>query len=309
MITTVTLNAAVDKTYYVDKVVAGKVHRVAGQISEPGGKGNNVAKIIKLLGGEVTASGFIAGSTGRFINNRLQEYGISTSFVSVAGESRTCLNIIDESSRTSTELLEQGPEIDTISLDKFKQRLYELSLASKYVVLSGSLPLGVPASTYSELIHMVQSTNARVYLDASGPALGEGLQARPHFVKPNEEEIKQWAGKGTMSDGEIVDAAARLAAEGIRQVCVTLGARGTIAFIDGVGYRAIPPYVEALNKVGCGDSFVAGMVFGEEQGESAVQRLRIATAAACSNALSSKAGYFNNDVFKMYLHQVKIDVL
>ncbi|WP_379131703.1 1-phosphofructokinase [Paenibacillus sp. sgz500958] len=309
MITTVTLNAAVDKTYYVDKMVAGKVHRVSRVISEPGGKGNNVAKVVKLLGGEVTASGFVAGSNGAFIDHRLQEYGILTSFVSAKGESRTCLNIIDVSSNSSTELLEQGPEIDPIHLDRFKKRLVELSLTSKYVVLSGSLPLGVPATTYSELIHIVQSTNARVYLDTSGPALGEGLQAKPHFVKPNEEELAQWSGKEKMSDEQIVDAAAKLAGKGIRQVCVTLGARGTIAFIDGIGYRAIPPYVEAVNTVGCGDSFVAGMVFAEEQGESAAQRLRVATAAACSNALSSKAGHFNNDVYQMYLHQVKIEVL
>lgn len=309
MITTVTLNAAVDKTYYVDRLDAGKVHRVVRQISEPGGKGNNVAKVVKLLGGEVTASGFIAGRNGAYMEHRLQEYGIRTSFEPVAGESRSCLNIMDESSQTSTELLEQGPEIGSASLDSFKQRLYELALASEAVVLSGSLPPGAAADTYAELIRLVQSTSARVYLDTSGPAFAEGLKAKPYFVKPNEEELGQWTGKVRMNDDDIIAAAARLAGEGIQQVCVTLGARGTIAIIDRIAYRAVPPYIEAVNTVGCGDSFVAGMVYAEAQGGSAEQRLRTATAAACSNALSSRAGHFSRDVFELYFNQVKIEVL
>lgn len=309
MITTVTLNAAIDKTYYVNQFELGGVQRVARQIAEPGGKGNNVAKVVTLLGGDVTATGFIAGSNGFFIESSLFNRGIQTSFVRIAGESRICLNIIDESNGTSTELLEQGPTIDDHQIAEMKQTIHRLALQSSIVVLSGSLPPGAPANLYTDLIGIIQSTKARVFLDSSGAALSSGLQARPYFVKPNEHELAGWLGQNQLTESEYAEAAQKLAAEGISQVCVTLGARGTIAFIDGQGYRAIPPTIHAVNTVGCGDSFVAGMAFAEERGDSPSEKLRIASAAAAANAMSDKAGHIDYELFKDYVKQVQVVTL
>ncbi|MFD0695982.1 1-phosphofructokinase family hexose kinase [Paenibacillus sp. GCM10027628] len=309
MITTVTLNAAIDKTYYVKQFGLGSVHRVARQIAEPGGKGNNVAKVVRLLGGEVTASGFVAGSSGSFIEGSLLERGIQTSFVRVPGESRVCLNIIDQSNGVSTELLEQGPEISGAHITEMKETLHRLALQSSVVVLSGSLPPGVPADLYAELIGIIQSANARAFLDTSGAALSSGLQARPHFVKPNEHELAQWLGQESLSEDEWALAAAKLADTGIAQVCVTLGSRGTIAFIDGAGYRVIPPVIQAINTVGCGDSFVAGMAFAEERGDTPTEKLRIATAAAAANAMSDQAGHIEYERFLDYVKQVEVIAL
>lgn len=309
MITTVTLNAAIDKTYYVNQFELGGVQRVARQIAEPGGKGNNVAKVIKLLGGDVTASGFVAGSSGSFIESSLINRGIQTSFVRVGGESRVCLNIIDESKGTSTELLEQGPVIDDHQIAEMKQTIHRLALECSVVVLSGSLPPGAPADLYADLIGIIKSTKARVFLDTSGAALSSGLQARPHFVKPNEHELAGWLGQDRLIESEWAGAAQKLADEGIGQVCVTLGDRGAIAFIDGQGYRVIPPTIRAVNTVGCGDSFVAGMAFAEERGDAPDEKLRIASAAAAANAMSDKAGHIDYKLFQDYVKQVQVTVL
>ncbi|NEW08399.1 1-phosphofructokinase [Paenibacillus sp. SYP-B3998] len=309
MITTVTLNAAIDKTYYVKQFGLGDVQRVTRQIAEPGGKGNNVAKVIRLLGGDVTASGFAAGSSGSFIEGSLMERGIQTSFVRVPGESRVCLNIIDESNGTSTELLEQGPDINAAQIIEIKETLHRLALQSSVVVLSGSLPPGAPAQLYAELIGIIQSTNARAFLDTSGAALSSGLQAKPHFVKPNEQELAQWLGRDRLDEAEWPAAAEKLASEGIAQVCVTLGSRGAIAFIDGEGYQIIPPKIQAVNTVGCGDSFVAGMAFAEERGADPAEKLRIASAAAAANAMSDKAGHIDYQLFQEYVKQVKVIAL
>ena len=309
MITTVTLNAAIDKTYYVNSFELGGVQRVARQMAEPGGKGNNVAKVIALLGGDVTATGFVAGSSGSFIESSLRNRGIQTSFVRVAGESRVCLNIIDESNGTSTELLEQGPTIDINHIAEMKQTIHRLALQSSVVVLSGSLPQGAPADLYADLIGIIHSTKTRVFLDTSGTALSSGLQARPHSVKPNELELAGWLGQDQLHEHEWAEAAQKLAAEGIAQVCVTLGDRGAIAFIDGQGYRVIPPTIHAINTVGCGDSFVAGMAFAEERGYSPAQKLRIASAAAAANAMSDQAGHIAYNLFQDFVKQVQVITL
>ncbi|WP_410767724.1 1-phosphofructokinase [Fontibacillus sp. BL9] len=309
MITTVTLNAAIDKTYYVNPFKPGGVQRVARQMAEPGGKGNNVAKVIKLLGGDVTATGFVAGNNGSFIERSLINRGIQTSFVPVAGESRICLNIMDEFSGSSTELLEQGPDINDDQIAEMKETIHRLALQSSVMVLSGSLPPGAPADLYADLIGIIQQTKARVFLDTSGAALSSGLQARPHFVKPNEHELAGLLGQIQLMGSEWAGAAQKLAAEGIAQVCVTLGDRGAIAFIDGQGYRVIPPTIQAANTVGCGDSFVAGMAFAEERGDSPAEKLRIASAAAAANAMSEKAGHIDYNFFQDYVKQVKVVTL
>jgi len=309
MITTVTLNSAIDKTYYLGGFGKGGVYRVARQIAEPGGKGNNVAKVARLLGAEVVASGFSAGANGAFIEERLVERGIRTAFVAAKGESRICLNIIDETDGSSTELLEQGPIVDEADVTRLKSALRGLAASSSVVVLSGSLPQGANATLYAELIETIRAAGALAYLDTSGGAFGAALAAKPDFVKPNEHELAAWVGRELKGEDDIVRAAADLAGRGIGAVCVTLGGRGAIAILDGKGYRVKPPKIEAVNTVGCGDSFVAGMAYAAERGESPEERLRIAAAAAAANAMSDRAGHLELERFRAYLKDVEVAAL
>ncbi|TLS48745.1 1-phosphofructokinase [Paenibacillus antri] len=306
MIATVTLNSAIDKTYYLGGFGKGGVYRVARQIAEPGGKGNNVAKVARLLGAEVAASGFAAGANGAFIVGRLAERGIRTAFVQAQGESRICLNIIDETDGSSTELLEQGPVVTETDVAELKRTLRELASSSSIVVLSGSLPQGVPVSLYAELIETIRTANAKAYLDTSGAAFAAALQAKPDFVKPNEQELAAWLGRELRSEDEVAQAASSLAYLGIGAVCVTLGGRGAIAFLDGKGYRVKAPKLEAVNTVGCGDSFVAGMAYAAERGASPEERLRSAAAAAAANAMSDRAGHLELRRYKEYLNEVEV---
>ncbi|MCM3703381.1 1-phosphofructokinase family hexose kinase [Paenibacillus macerans] len=309
MITTVTLNAAIDRTYYVDRFSAGKVHRVARQVDEPGGKGNNVAKVIRQLGGQVTATGIIAGSNGAFIERGLAERGIQTKFVHAPGESRVCHNILDESNGGSTELLGQGPAITEPQMAAIKETLQSLAQKSSVVVLSGSLPAGAPENMYADLIGIVRSAGAKAFLDTSGAAFSAGLSVSPRFVKPNEQELAGWLGHEPREIREWTKAAQKLAERGIAEVCVTLGSRGAVAVLDGAGYLVTPPAIHPVNTVGCGDAFVAGMAYAEERGDSAADRLRTAAAAAAANAMSAKAGDIDYRLFRKYERQVQIIAL
>ncbi|MFC9708698.1 1-phosphofructokinase [Paenibacillus sp. NPDC056933] len=306
MITTVTLHAAIDRTLYVDKFGVDQVHRVTREVNEPGGKGNNVAKVIRQLGGQVTATGMIAGNNGVFIESSLTERGIRTSFIQSAGESRVCLNIVDESSGSSTELLGQGPTMSEAEVEAIKEKVQGLATQSSMVVMSGSLPPGAPDTLYAELIHIVRSAGARAFLDTSGTAFRVGLSAAPHFVKPNEQELAEWLGHKPRDVNEWACSAHRLADQGIDEVCITLGSDGALAILNGKAYMVKPPSIQPLNTVGCGDAFVAGMAYAGERGDSAESRLRTAVAAAAANAMSSKAGDIDSSLFEEYKHLVQI---
>lgn len=305
MIATLTLNCAIDRTYYVRGFAAGAVHRVARVFDEPGGKGNNVAKVARQLGCEVTASGFIAGRNGAYIEENMKARGIRTAFVPVSGESRVCLNIVDEADGTSTELLEPGPVITEADRARLKATVRELAAKSRVVTMSGSLPPGAPPELYADLIGIVHEEKALAFLDTSGSVLANALTARPDAVKPNDAELAAWAGRASLTEDECVKEALLLS-QTIPIVCVTLGSRGAIAVIAGSAYHIKPPSIRAVNPVGCGDAFMAGLAAAATRDISAEECLRLATAAAAANAMSVKAGDADPMRVREFLEQVEV---
>lgn len=294
MITTVTLNAAIDKTYYLPGFSLGQVTRVSRMFAEPGGKGLNVARVVRQLGYPVTATGIVGGHNGRFIENALSAQGIAHDFIRIEDESRLCLNFIDESSGTSTEVLEQGPVVPEDAWLSFKTKLARLAGLSRIVCFSGSLPKGVPQDGYAQLIRIVKQAGAAAFLDTSGEALIQGVAARPDFMKPNENEIFPLLERmGICSAAEqLDDALKRLqSAAGIPNITVSLGAKGSLTCFEQTLFRVNVPKLQAVNTVGCGDSYVAGMAAAVLEGLPIEQCLQLAAAAAAANALTDRAGY------------------
>ncbi|GIP33901.1 1-phosphofructokinase [Paenibacillus sp. J2TS4] len=290
MITTVTLNAAIDKTYYVDHFATGTMTRVPKMHAFPGGKGINVARVAHLLGEPSLATGFVAGSNGQFIEKELAKQGIGHDFVSIEGESRICLNIIDRSTGASTEVLEQGPCAASGDLEAMAAKVGELAARSRIVSFSGSLLQGVPSDFYARLIDTAKAAGAKVFLDTSGDALLEGIQALPYFIKPNEDEVAKIIGRKLEKESDLYESILDLIRGGIACVAVSLGEKGSIAGFEGQLYRIRAPRIEAVNTVGCGDSFVAGMAVGMSRGQSLEECLRLATASGTANALMEEAG-------------------
>jgi len=288
-ITTVTLNAAIDKTYYMPAFVKGKVSRAAKVVSTAGGKGLNVARVLKQLGhAEVAATGFAGGYNGQFIVNGVKEAGIRSEFVAIPGESRLCMNFIDECDGSSTEVLEPGPVIGEDQLERFKRELQRLSAESALVVFSGSLPGGTAPALYAELIALSRAAGADVFLDTSGESLVRGVTALPSFIKPNEDEIVSLLPDS--HDGDLREGIRKLMAQGIPIVAATLGAEGAVAGAGGRIYRVRIPKIEPVNTVGSGDSFVAGYAYGHVRGWPIEECLRYAAAAGSANALSETTG-------------------
>ena len=288
-VVTVTLNAAVDKTYLVPTLPLGRVTRVPEMVAYPGGKGVNVARVLKQLGVDVVAAGFVAGHNGAFIRTELTKQGIAHDFVDLPGESRLCLNILHDGG-TSTELLEPGPTVTEADLEALERKLAALAADAAIVAFSGSAPSGAPADVYARLIAVARAAGALAFLDTSGALLVEGLRAKPDFVKPNQDEIAALQRRPAATDGDLAALVRELVAGGIGCAAITLGADGSLVGADGAVYRVRVPALPVVSAVGCGDAFVAGFAAATLRGEPIEARLRLAAAAACANALHREAG-------------------
>ncbi len=305
-ITTVTLNAAIDKTYYVPVFDKGKVTRAAKVVSTAGGKGLNVARVLKQLGhAEVAATGFAGGYNGQFITSRVKDAGIRAEFIDIPGESRLCLNFIDGRDGSSTEVLEPGPEVGAEQIERFKRRLQLLSAESALVVFSGSLPGGAAPGLYAELIALSRAAGADVFLDSSGDALVRGVSALPSFIKPNEDEIVSLLPESRRTD--LREGIRELMAQGIPIVAATLGAEGAVAGAGGRIYRVRIPKLETVNTVGSGDSFVAGYAYGHVRGWPVEECLRYAAAAGSANALSDTTGDVNPAEHRRLIREIAVE--
>lgn len=192
MIVTVTMNPAIDRTVWVDRLVPGSLNRIRRAQNDPGGKGINVSKTIRALGGDSVAAGFLAGESGRFIERALKEQGIRCDFVYASGETRTNTKVIEENG-AMTELNEPGPHIDKKELEELLQKLLGYAGPQTLFVLSGSVPAGVEKSIYADIVRMAREKGAKVLVDADGELFARAAAEGPDLVKPNREELARYA--------------------------------------------------------------------------------------------------------------------
>lgn len=289
MILVVSLNPAVDKTCRTDRVCPGKVNRLRSAVSVAGGKGVNVAKVLRQFRLPVALTGFLGGSGGRLIGDAMEEAGVSCFFTDISGQTRTNVNVLAEDGSV-TELLEPGPVISKKELEEFKRQFSGCLEMSSLVVLSGSVPEGVPADIYAELIGECRRRGIPVILDSSGEALRCGISAGPDWVKPNRKELEYLA-DGPLADTEAVqETAGKLClAHGCRMV-VTLGEEGLFLADGQQTYFQQAKKVKAVNTVGCGDTVVASLAMSCLEGEDAEIMLRKAAALAAANATTAENG-------------------
>lgn len=286
---TVTLNPALDKTVSVDGWQSCGLNRVIASRLDAGGKGINVAKALKKFGMSVTAAGLNAGYTGGQLLQLLKRDGIPTAFLEAVGETRTNLKIVDSATNCTTEVNEQGFSVDEALLQRFEEQLLlPLVGQSDIVVLSGSLPKGVPATVYRRYIGMANATGARTVLDADGEALAEGLKGVPYAVKPNIHELEKLLDRPLTAESEIVEAGCQLLRQGIKLVIVSMGGKGSILLSEQGSFRAAPFPITPQSTVGAGDSMVAALVYCMANGMGPEDTARWTTAAGTVTA--SKPG-------------------
>lgn len=309
-ILTVCLNASVDVTYLVDRFEPGREHEVREISRSAGGKGNNVARVVAALGHQAVATGFVGGATGQFIERSLREQGVTTEFVPSAGDSRTNVTVVDTAGRTHTLLREPGPAITQEDALRFLHQFIRLIRGADFAVISGRLPPGIPTDFYAELVSTAyRVAQVRCVVDAAGDVLRSTLSAHPWMVKPNLDELSEWAGRSLTTEGEILEAARALMEAGPLIVAVSMGPRGLLLVSPEGTWRAVPPQVAPVNPVGSGDSLVAGFVSGLLEGRSAEEILRIAVACGTANAISAGVAEVDPSTVGQLVRQVRVERL
>jgi 1-phosphofructokinase len=279
MIYTVTLNPALDKTVEIPNFTLGNVNRITALRTDPGGKGINVSKVIDKLGGSSMALGVLGGNTGRAIADKLNQMGLNCDFLFAQGETRTNLKVVDPINHTNTDINEPGFDITGELLDTLLQNLTQKVKPGDIVVLSGSLPKGAPANTYHKWISRCKESGAKVFLDADGAPLAEGLKAKPFLVKPNTDELSRLVGRELPNKEDMIAAAKALLAEGIEKVVISMGAEGALYITREETILAEGLKVSVGSTVGAGDSVVAALAVAEDRGLPLKEAVVLSTAS------------------------------
>lgn len=309
MIITLTLNAAVDKAYHISgEIRPGTVMRVSACRNTAGGKGLNVARIVKLCREDVMPSGLAGGNTGALLEQLAYRDGLCGRFIHVNAETRCCINILDEKHR-STEFLEPGEEVTEQEMERFMTEFGKICMDAQVVTMSGSVPRGVGKDIYRILTEKVKSWGKKVILDTSGVLLREGISAAPDMIKPNQEELSMLLGRPVTSMDDVKSAAMELHKKGIGQVVVSLGREGALLVCRQGIFHGIPPKIKAVNTVGCGDSMVAAFAVAYKRGYTPKESLKYAVAVSAANALSEQTGHFEQEELERIYPCVRIQDL
>lgn len=309
MITSIVLNPAVDKIYFVDGFEPGKLYRVGNVVKSAGGKGINVARVASILGEDVSTIGFKGGETGDWLEAKLRELHVNTEFIPVESDSRTNNNIIDRVNRTETEVLETGPLITSADVAVFLE-LYKNKLKqTKILVCSGGLPNGIPADFYRTLIEMARPYAIKVILDASNEVLEEGIKAKPYMVKPNLRELSEYVDRQLSGVEDVIGACEDILSMGVDIVVASLGKDGAVLAAKDMILHAKVPEVDAVNTIGSGDSMVAGFAAALTRGYPPEEMFKLGMACATVNTLFMEIGYIEKDLVEKYKNLIDINVL
>lgn len=300
MIITLTANPSIDRTVSLtEPLQRGAVHRATAATTHPGGKGVNVARVITSAGQRSAA--VLPGNPGEPILLALSEAGIDHRGIAHPGAARVNLTVT-EPDGTTTKINEPGATLPPESISALTTCLQDLATTAAWVVLSGSLPPGVPARWYAELVATLRSGRARIAVDTSdGPLLALAAEfsiAAPDLIKPNAEELGQLTGV----DGRALEAAAEqgdplptaraarslIDGGGPRAILATLGAAGAVLVTDEGAWYATTPPIAPRSTVGAGDSSLAGYLLADLENAGPADRL--ARAVAYGSAAAALPG-------------------
>lgn len=293
MILAVAPTPSVDRSIIVHGFRLGAIHRPGKVLAVAGGKGLNVARAIKRLGGQVQACALLAGFSGRWIEDQLRQEGIPVVIVWGEGETRTSTSIIDPKTGRLTEVYEYGDPVSPAAWQAFEQAFTQALPSVDWATLSGRLPVGAPADGYARLLAELNRRLIPAVLDASGEAFRHGLAASPQVVKVNASEAAEILEMEVITPQQAARAGEVLRSKGAAVVVITLGSRGAVAVGEEGCWFGVAPAIQALAPVGSGDAFLGGFVLAYSGGLPLPEALRAGIAAGAANALTLGQAVFD----------------
>lgn len=301
---TVTLNPALDLTTSVERLVPTRKLRCGEPRFDPGGGGVNVSRAIKELGGQSRAFVAIGGNTGAQLRQLLEARGLDCEYWEVGEETRLSFTVMEQQTALHYRFVLPGPKVPGDDVNALLARLEPLIAgAPGFVVLSGSLPPGLPFDTYGRITGMAQGLGSRVIIDTHGEALRAAARERPYLIRLNHLEAQELLG------GDADVAAHRLGHELVQRgltsiAIVTLGERGAIVATSEGQYEIRPPRVTVRSSVGAGDSYVAALTFGLANGWPLEEAARYGVAAAAAAVTTEATELCRRDTVNAFYVQI-----
>ena len=303
MIYTVTFNPSLDYIVTVNDFMTGIVNRTSKEIIFPGGKGINVSMVLKNLGCENTALGFMAGFTGREIIRLLEEKGISTDFIHVAeGTSRINVKL---RAQKETEINGQGPAIASADIKKLYEKLDSLQ-DGDILVLAGSIPDTMPESMYMDIMEHLQNKKLNIVVDATKDLLMNVLAYHPFLIKPNNHELGEIFHETITEKDDVVKYAKKLQEKGARNVLISMAGEGAVLVSEDKSvFMAEAPKGTLINGVGAGDSMVAGFLAGWMKSHDYKEAFRMGVACGSASAFSEYLA--DSEMIEKVYNQVQVN--
>ncbi len=306
MILTVTLNPAVDRTYLIKDFAWNRTIRAEQVVRGMGGKGTDASWVLGELGYSSRALGFAAGNNGRMMEKMLRSRGCRTDFVWVEGETRVNIVIIGSAGQGQTTLTEPGLKIGAGDLKKFRSKFKSALKRSSCVIIGGTVPPGIDASIYTELVSSAREAGLPVIFDASGPGLRPGMEGRPTIAKPNVDEIAELYGGPINTVDEAYMAGRNIQDKYGAMLVITLGQQGALAILAGHAYSIPVLKIPVASTAGAGDSVLAGLAVALSEGKPIEDGLRLGFAAAAAVCLNTATADCRRADVERLLPQVQL---
>ena len=305
MITTVTLNPMLDKTVSVDAVRRGAVSRASGVSVIVGGKGVNVSRQLHRLGEETVAAGFVGGEIGSILERLLDGEGIRHRFVRIAGMTREGVTYL-EPEGTMTSVFEPPHPVTATEAGRLLEECRTLAGKSDWMVCSGSSPSPEADDVFRMIVADCRARGIPVVLDSYGNALARGVESVPDLLKPNREEFEQTFRTRLPGESDMIAAARRLVAQGVRYSLITDGPRPFAAACADGAWIVTPPVVQNVNPTGSGDSMIAGILYGLRRSWPFADCLAFGAAAGAANARVREVAQSSSDDIRSLLGGVTV---
>jgi 1-phosphofructokinase len=304
-ILTITLNPALDLNVETSSVNLGAVNRSRTTRLDPAGKGINLGRVLSCLGHDVTVSGLLGEINAAPFERLFAAEILADRVVQVPGHNRINVKIAEDGGRV-TELNGTGFVAPPEALERLKSRLGPLSGEYDAIAIAGSLPSGFQPDALAELVVLARKANIPVWLDTSGAALKAGLMARPDGIKPNVDELAEWAGRTLDSLEAIAEAARSLQDTGIANVVISMGEKGVLWLSPKGDWRSSPPPVCVTSTVCAGDTLLAGMIHGLLERHHPERILSTATALSAECVRHAGVGDPQADDFTQLIQQTRV---
>lgn len=308
-VVTITLNPAMDLTGSLSSLNRGEVNSIQSSDLHPAGKGVNVAKVLCDLGAQVTVTGFLGDENQDAFVQTFLDMGAKDEFVRIHGANRINVKLVEKTGDV-TDVNFPGCTVTPKDTQAFELKLNALAQEYDVFVMAGSLPSGLDPEQAAKWIALLREKGKTVFFDSSNLALQAGVNAKPSFIKPNEVEISQLAAlRGDTVDphnlSEVKAYAEKLAAEGIENVVISLGADGVIWLKGGQWIEAKPPRQKVVSTVGAGDSLVAGLCWGVINHWPEEELLGFASALGALAVTQVGVGVSDIDALREFSKQVE----